>query len=176
MATWKIDPQHSKAEFIVRHIMTVDVRGFFPNVNGTIDFDPADIGSLSVEAVIDASSIWTGVPDRDDHLRSPDFLDAKNHPEIRFRSTQCELTGSNRLKLIGDLSLRGISRPITLDVENFGPVNIPPEEAVCIGFIATTRINRHDFDVNWQWEMKGGGSVAGKYVQITVDVEADLAE
>ncbi|MEW6002196.1 MAG: YceI family protein [Nitrospirota bacterium] len=174
MAKWAIDPDHSVAAFAVRHMMIASVRGLFNKITGTIYFDPADIKNSSVEAAIDVASIWTGIQKRDDHLRSPDFFDAGKYPQIIFRSTRVESAGGKGLKIIGDLTIRGITHPVTMEVEYSGPVK-SPFNGTSLGFAGTTRINRQDYGVSWNEPMEGG-FVVGDDVQITLDIEADLTD
>jgi polyisoprenoid-binding protein YceI len=152
-------------------MMTTIVRGYFKNLKGTIQFDPANPASGSVEVTLDAASFTTEEKERDEHLRSADFLDVKNYPKIRFKSTHVEVTGTNHCKVTGDLTLRGKTRPVTLDVQYFGPVDTPFHNTR-MGYLATTRINREDFGVSWNVPMPSGGWVVGKEVEITLDVEA----
>jgi len=178
MATWKIDPDHSAATFTIKHLMVTNVRGLFSNVSGTIQFEPADPGSCAVEAVIDVSSLSTGNRTRDDHLFSADFFEVAKYPEIVFRSTKVEKGGGNRIKVAGDLTLHGITRPVTMDVEYAGPVKSPPDMGgeTTIGFAATTVITREDFGIRWNVPLDNGGVVAGHEVLIALDIEADLAQ
>ena len=172
MAKWVIDPDHSVAVFSIRHMMIAYVHGHFNKINGAIYFDPDDMIHSSVEISIDASSICTGIKKRDEHLRSPDFFDVEKYPEILFKSTKIESTGSRRCKVYGDLNIHGITRPVTLDVEYLGPIK-SPFGATSLGFSSTIRINREDFGITWNMEMEGGVMV-GKDVEINLDVEADL--
>ena len=171
MPQWTFEPGHTCAEFAVRHMMVTMVRGYFKNLKGTIQFDPANPASGSVEVTLDAASFTSEEKDRDEHLRSADFLDVKNYPTIRFKSTHVEPTGTNHCKVTGDLTLRGKTRPVTLDVQYFGPVDTPFNNTR-MGFLATTRINREDFGVSWNAPMPNGGWVVGKEVEIALDVEA----
>src|SRR5580765_5962047 len=120
MAKWFFEPGHTAAEFRARHMMVSWVRGHFKDVHGTMDWDPANPGAAAVEVTIDARKLWSGEPDRDTHLKSADFLDVENHPTITFKSTGVELCGADRAKLAGDLTIRGITRPVTLDVRALG--------------------------------------------------------
>ena len=174
MSTWKIDPDHSVAAFEARHFMITIVRGQFNNLRGEIRFDPDDASLCSVEATIDAAGLYTGIPKRDEHLRSPEFLDVEKYPAITFKSTKVELAGTTLRKVYGDLTIRGIIRPVTLEVAFFGPVTSPFGGEITMGFTATTEINRMDFEVNWNYDMENGGMVAGKWVKIYLEVEADL--
>ncbi len=171
MLLWTFEPGHTCAEFTVRHMMVTIVRGSFKNLKGTLQFDPADPASASVEVKIDAASFSTGENERDEHLRSADFLDAAKHPTITFKSTRVEVTGYNKCKVLGNLTIRGTTRPVILEVEFFGPVDTPFNNTR-MGFLATTKINREDFGVSWNSPMPGGGYVVGKDVDITIDVEA----
>jgi polyisoprenoid-binding protein YceI len=179
MAKWFFEPGHTGAEFSARHMMVSHVRGHFKNVHGTLDFDPENPSAASVEATIDVRGLWSGEPDRDAHLRSADFLDAENHPTITFRGTGVELVGANEGKLSGELTIRGVTRPVTLDVRYLGQWDTPWWEngvdkgpRTRAGFLATARINRKDFGVSWSGVMDRGGLVVGDGVDITVDVEA----
>jgi polyisoprenoid-binding protein YceI len=174
MAKWIIDPDHSVAGFAVRHFMIANVRGQFGKTTGKIHFDPPDLAHLSAEAEIDVRSITTSHQARDQHLLSPDYLDVAKFPKIIFKSTKVEAIGGNRCRVIGDMTLRGITRPVTLDVEYFGPVKSPFSGISCVGFMGTAKINREDFGMTSNIEMEGG-FVVGKEVQITFDVQADLA-
>ena len=175
MKKWIIDPDHTVATFRVRHMMVANVHGQFNKISGTIYFDPADIPHSSVEVSIDATAIYTGIPKRDEHLRSEDFLDVGNHPRIIFKSIKAEKNGSNRFRVTGDLVMRGITRQITLDAEYFGPVKDPFEESGrSIGFVASTTLNREEYGMTWNVAMERGGMMVGKEVTITLEVEADL--
>ena len=175
MKKWVIDPDHSVAGFTVRHMMVTNVRGQFNKISGAVHFDPSDIAGASVEATIDVAGITTGIPKRDEHLLSNDFFDAAKFPNMIFRSTKVEASGGNRFKVLGDLTIRGITRPVSLDAEYSGPIK-GTEGELSIGFSGTTRINREEFGLNWNVSLEGGGVVVGKEVQIYIDVEADLKE
>ena len=181
MAKWFFEPGHTAAEFCARHMVVSCVRGHFKNVHGTLDFDSEDPSATSVEVTIDARGLWSGEPDRDAHLRSADFLDVENHPTITFRGTGVELLGANEGKFSGELTIRGVTRPVTLDVQYLGQWQTPWWEGnvdkgpkTRAGFVATTRINRHDFGVSWNSVLDRGGFVVGDDVDITVDAEAIL--
>jgi polyisoprenoid-binding protein YceI len=175
MAKWIIDPDHSVAAFVVRHMMVANVRGQFNRISGTIYFDSDDMANSSVEVAIDASGIYTGIQKRDDHLRSPDFLDVERYRQITFKSTHIEATRENRFRVTGDLSIRGISRPVTLDAEYNGPEKSPYDET-SMGFTATTRIDRGEYNIIWNVLLASGGVMVGKEVLIILDAEADLTE
>jgi polyisoprenoid-binding protein YceI len=175
MTKWIIDPDHSVAAFAVRHMMIANVRGQFSKVTGIVHLDDDDITRSSVEVTIEVAGITTGIPKRDDHLRSADFFDAANFPTITFKSSHVGLTGLSSCKVLGDVTIRGITHPVLMDVNFLGPVKSPFGET-SMGFTATTEINREDFNVMWNEPMEKGGVMAGKEVQIILDVEADLAE
>jgi polyisoprenoid-binding protein YceI len=176
MAKWEIDPDHTVAAFSVHHFMITLVRGQFNKISGTLEFDPDNPTLSSVEASIEAAGIYTGIPKRDDHLRSADFLDVEHFPTITFKSSRVEAVAVNEFKVTGDLTIRGASRPVTLDVTYLGRVKSPFDEDVSIGFSISTRINRFDFGVNWHYDMEKGGMVAGKEVSLNLEVEADLSQ
>ena len=176
---WVFEPGHSAAEFRARHMMVTWVRGAFKNVQGRLDFDPAHPRELAVEATINASSCWTGEPARDNHLRSPDFLNCERFPEIRFRSTSVAEVGPVDYRVTGDLTIRDATRSVTLNVRYLGSWRTPWwEEGVDkgpktrAGFTARTSIDRHDFGVDWNDQMLDGGVVVSPRIDIVIDVEA----
>ena len=173
MARWRFEPGHTAAEFCVRHMMVTYVRGHFKNIQGVLEFDPEKPEAGRVQVEINAAEFWSGEPERDDHLRSSDFLDVPNHPKITFRSTKVAPTARNEYKVTGDLTIRGVTRPVTLDVRFLGQGKSPFDDTR-VGFAASTIINRHDFGASWNSEMKDGGVVVGDDVIITVDAEAIL--
>jgi polyisoprenoid-binding protein YceI len=181
MAKWSFEPGHTAAEFCARHMMVTYVRGHFKDVHGKLEFDLEDPAHSSVEVVIDAGKIWTGEPARDAHLRSADFLDVENFSEITFRGDQVSLIGEVDYRVNGDLTIRGITRPVTLEVHYLGEWQTPwwedgvdkgPKRRA--GFVAKTSINRHDFGVSWNDKMDKGGIVISNVVEITIDAEAIL--
>jgi polyisoprenoid-binding protein YceI len=176
MATWIFEPGHTAAEFCVRHMMTTPVRGHFKNVQGSLDFDPDKLTILSLEATMGAAEIWTGEKQRDGHLRSEDFLYAAHYPTITFRSAKAERTGASDYELTGNLTIRGVTRSVNLELHYLGQWRTPYNDArvTRVGFTGGTRINRHDFGVSWNSQMEDGGVVVGGEVVITVDVEAIL--
>ena len=181
MAKWTFEPGHTAAEFRARHMMVSYVRGHFKNVHGRLVFDPASPQDSEVEATIDARGIWTGEPNRDAHLRSADFLDVDNYPEITFRGNQVEVLGNHDYNVTGELTIRGVTRPATLRVRYLGQWQTPWWEdgvdkgpRVRAGFVAETAISRHDFGVSWNDTMDRGGIVVGNTVHISIDVEAVL--
>ncbi len=178
---WIFEPGHTAAEFSARHMMVSNVRGHFKNVQGTLKTDPDNPTDISVEATINAKEIWTGDSYRDEHLRSADFLDVDNYPEITFKGNQIKLVSQNEFQLTGDLTIRGVTREVTLDVRYLGQWDTPfwkdgvdkgPLKRA--GFTARTRINRHDFGVSWNDTLDKGGVVVGAQVDLTIDVEGLL--
>ncbi len=175
MPRWNIDSDHSVAAFAVQHMMIADVRGQFNKISGAIQFDPTDIPGISIEFEIDTAGIYTGIQKRDEHLRSQDFFDAEKYPKIIYKSKKSERLGFNGCKVTGDLSIHGITKQVTVDVEFFGSVKSPFGET-SMGFTAKTLINREDFGIIWNQPLESGGFMVGKDVQIFIDIEADLEE
>ena len=169
--TYKIDPKHSDAGFAVTHLMISTVRGEFHGINGTVIYDDSDVSKSSVEVTIDATSVDTREPDRDKDLRSDHFFDVANHPTITFKSTKVEAAGTGKLKVTGDLTIRGNTKPVVLEVTvPKSPIKDPwglQRTAVS----GTTKINRQNFGVSWNKTLDSGGVVVGDDVDITLDVE-----
>ena len=178
MAKWKVDPDHAAAEFTVRHMMVTIVHGQFNKISGSILFDPADKPGTSAEMDVDVASIYTGVERRDNHLRSPDFFDVEKYPKMIFKSTVTEVVGLNNLKMAGDLTIHGVTRPVVFDVQHSGPTRFVDDDKIytTFGFQATTCIDREDFGMTWNLDIEDGGFMVGKHVDITINFEADLDE
>jgi len=183
MSKWFFEPGHTAAEFSVRHMMVTNVRGHFKDIHGTLVFDPSAPADASVEAVIDAAGLWTGEAERDAHLKSADFLDVAHHPKITFRSTRIDVTGATDAIVTGELTLRGVARPVAFAVHFLGEWQTPWWEngvdkgpKTRAGFTATASINRQDFGVSWNATLDRGGVVVGNTVAITLDAEAILKE
>jgi len=181
MARWVFEPGHTAAEFCVRHMMVTHVRGHFKNVHGMLEFDPARPDASRVEATIDAQGLWSGDPDRDAHLRSADFLDVEHFPEITFKSSAVLMMSPNEALVSGSLTIRGVTKPVSLDTHYLGQWETPWWEGgvdrgpkTRAGFVATTRIDRQDFGVSWNSPLARGGLVVGHQVLITIDAEAIL--
>jgi polyisoprenoid-binding protein YceI len=175
MATWQLDTAHSSATFAVRHMMITTVRGSFNIKEGKIVFDPANPSAASVEATLDVASVNTGVADRDNHLRSADFFDAANYPVITFKSTSVKPTGENTAEITGNLTIRGVARPVVLKTEFLGQGK-GVDGKTRAGFVATTKINREDWGLTWNVVLEAGGLLVSKEVNIELDVQAVLAE
>jgi len=182
MSRWVFEPGHSAAEFAVRHMMVSTMRVMFKNVHGSIEFDPDNpMDAATVEATIKTAGIWTGDDPRDAHLRGADFLDVEKYPDMVFRSSGVCCVGETDFKVRGDLTLRGVTRPVELATRYLGHWQCPYWEddkdqgpTHRIGFVATTVINRHHFGVSWNAPLDRGGLVVGDEVAITLDVEAIL--
>lgn len=169
--TWQIDPAHTAAQFAVKHLMISTVRGEFKGVTGTVLWDDKDMTKSTVDVTIDAKTVNTGEPDRDKHLKSPDFFDVEKFPTITFKSKKVEPTGSGALKITGDLTIRGVTKEAVLDVDGpTAPVK-DPWGNTRVAANATTKVNRQDFGVKWNANMDGGGVVVGDTVTITIDLE-----
>jgi polyisoprenoid-binding protein YceI len=174
MATWSIDTGHSAVRFGVRHMMFTKTRGRFTRWDGELRLDPANLPSSSVEVTIDAASIDTGDPQRDGHLRSADFLDAETFPTLTFRSTKVEDLGEGKLRVSGELTIRGVTRPVVLDTEYAGRVKDPWGNDRA-GFAARTAIDRTDFGLRWNQALETGGLLVGNKVEIELELEAVAA-
>jgi len=170
-STWTIDPDHTTAQFKVRHLMISNVKGVFEKVSGTLNLDDKDITRSKVDVGIDIASINTNIKKRDDHLRSPDFFDAAKFPTMTFTSTRVERDGKDKLKVTGNLTIKGVSKVVVLTVD--GPTSEvkDPWGNGRRGASATTTINRKDFGVNWNKTMDNGGMVVGEDVAIQLEVE-----
>ncbi len=172
-----IDPDHSVAAFAIRHLGIAMVRGMFHKLSGCVYFDADDVARSTVEAEIDVKSLSTGIRKRDDHVLSEEMLDAAKYPTIIFKSTRVVPQAKGKAKVHGELTIHGVTRQVVLDVEHFGPVKSPWGGEVSVGFTAATKLNRRDFGVNWGDDvLETGGLVAGKDVEVTLDIEADLEQ
>jgi polyisoprenoid-binding protein YceI len=179
MTKWMFEPGHTEVEFRAMHMMVTWVRGLFKDIHGTLDFDWDTHLDSTFEGEIDATKIWTGQPERDAHLRSPDFFDVENHPTITFAGRFLERTGDTRFKAESDVTIRGNTRTVPLDVTFLGRWQTTfwvgdenKGELRRIGFEATTRVNRHDFGVSWQDQLPGGGVLASNEIELALDAEA----
>jgi polyisoprenoid-binding protein YceI len=171
MANYRIDLQHAGAHFKVRHMMISNVKGEFSRITGSVEFEPSDLAASQVEATIDAATVSTREPQRDRHLKSTDFLDVKRYPAITFRSTKIVSAGENRYEVAGDLTIRGVTRGVTLQVDSITPEIKDPGGLWRRGASARTRIERKDFGLTWNAVLESGGFVVGDDVEITIDVE-----
>jgi polyisoprenoid-binding protein YceI len=166
--SWTVDPAHSSANFIIRHAGVSNVHGNINKISGTVNWDDSDVSKSSVEATLDATSITTGVEARDNHLKSPDFFDVAKFPTITFKSTAVTKTADG-LKVTGNLTLHGVTKPVTLDVSDISPVtpNAMKKGTFSRGLTASTTIDRHEFGV------MGGmaDSMVGNDVKVTIELE-----
>src|ERR1700693_1762827 len=183
MTTWIFEPGHTEVEFRARHMMVTWVRGLFKDIHGQLERDSDDCLGATCEAEIDATGVRTGEPTRDAHLRSADFFDVENHPKITFAGRFTERTGSTTFKGEVDLTIRGVTRTVALDIASLGEWRTPfwvgdekKGDMRRVGFEGTARINRHDFGVSWQDEIPGGGVVVSNEIELSLDVEAILLE
>jgi polyisoprenoid-binding protein YceI len=168
---WTIDPGHSAATFQVRHMVVANVKGEFAGPVGTAMFDPKDLSTLRIDATIDARTINTRNPDRDKDLRSDLFFDVAKYPRITFKSRSVTVQGPGKLKVGGDLTMHGITKPVTLDVEGPTPEIKDIWGSRRIGATATTTVDRRDFGLVYNRVLEGGGAVVGDQVSITLDIE-----
>jgi polyisoprenoid-binding protein YceI len=162
---WQIDPNHSSAQFSVRHLGVSTVRGAFTKVTGSAKYDPANPANDSLTASIEASSVDTRVEMRDNDLRSPNFLDVQKFPTITFQSKSVKTSGDGKLQIIGDLTIHGVTKEVALDVEGPSAPIKDPWGNQRIGASASTKVNRKDFGVN------GAAGVVGDDITITIDAE-----
>jgi len=169
-SAWNIDTAHSAAQFTVRHMGISNVNGNFTKTSGTVQLDDADITKSSVDAVIDAASIDTRVPDRDTDLKSDHFLDVAKYPTLTFKSKKIVKNG-DKLTVIGDLTIHGVTKEVTLDSDGLTPTVTDPWGNSRRGLSATTKINRQDFGVKWQGTLAGGELVVADEVKISLDIE-----
>jgi len=168
--TWTIDPAHAEIGFAVRHLMLSTVRGRFGAVNGTITVDENNPTTAKIDVTVDVSSVDTRQEMRDNHLRSADFFDVANYPTMHFVSKRIEGDVAGTFKVIGDLTIRGTTKQVTLDVTFEGRAKDPWGNDRA-GFSATGKINRRDFGLNWNQALEAGGVVVGDEVKMTLDVE-----
>jgi polyisoprenoid-binding protein YceI len=179
MATWIFEPGHTEAEFRARHMMVTWVRGLFKDIHGSLELEWDRCLETTFEGEVDAAGLWTGEPERDAHLRSADFFDVDHHPKIVFSGRFTERTGDIHFKGEVDLTIRGVTRTVPLEIAYLGEWTTPfwvgdenKGGMRRIGFEAKTRLNRHDFGVSWQDQIPGGGVVAGNDIDLILDVEA----
>ena len=169
-STWNADLAHSNVGFKVRHMMVSNVRGSFDKFDATVSYDEKDVTRSSVSVTIEAASINTGVEQRDTHLKSPDFFDAAKFPQLTFISKRIEKSGEG-LKIVGDLTMHGVTKEVTLDVTELNPPVTDPWGSVRMGASASTRLNRTDYGLLWNKAIEAGGVVVGEMVDIMIEVE-----
>jgi len=169
-STWEIDPAHSSATFSIRHMTISNVRGEFGKVTGTVNWDDADVAKSTAEATLDATTINTHEPKRDAHLKSPDFFDVEKNPTITFKSTQVQKVGADHVKITGNLTIHGVTRPVILDATYTGIVKDPGGNTRR-GASAKTKLNRKDFGLTWNKSLEAGGVLVGDEVDIALELE-----
>ena len=166
---WRIDNSHSQVQFTVRHMMISNVRGRFTAFTGTVDFNEAEPKKSTVEVNIEAGSIDTRDANRDNHLRSPDFFDAERFPYLTFRSTKIEKVDEQTGRITGDLTIRGITHPVTLEVEYAGQSKMWGSTSA--GFSASTKISRREWGLTWNQNLESGGILVGDQIKIDIELE-----
>jgi polyisoprenoid-binding protein YceI len=167
---WQIDRAHSAAQFSVRHLMVSTVRGQFGKLTGTVQYDPKNPSATNVQAEVDVTTIDTREPKRDAHLKSADFFEAERYPTITFRSTKVEPAGPKRLKLTGDLTMKGITKQVVFDIDGLSEP-IKDRAGLRMGATAIARISRKEFGITWNKLMETGGVTVSDEVDITLDIE-----
>ncbi|MBZ5602573.1 MAG: YceI family protein [Acidobacteriia bacterium] len=171
IAQYEIDPAHSGAQFKVRHMMIANVRGEFSKVSGKVAFDPANPAASSIDVAIDASSLSTREPQRDEHLKSADFLDVAKYPSITFVSKKIVPDGKDAYQVSGDLTIHGVTREVKLLVDAVTPEAKDPWGGARRGATASTTISRKDFGLTWNMALEAGGVLVGEDIHITIEVE-----
>lgn len=169
--TWNVDTTHSSIHFSVRHMMFAKVRGRFAGWSGTLQLDLEDLRRSQIQVEIDADSIDTGVADRDNHLRSADFLNVERYPKLAFRSTRIERVGSDRFRIHGDLTLRDVTREVVLEAELGGQAKDPWGNQR-VAFTAATTLDRRDFGLAWNQVLEAGGVLVGERIDVELEVQA----
>ncbi len=169
---WKIDSAHSVADFSIRHLMISNVKGHFSNITGTIDYDGKDLKSVKIDSEIDVNTVDTGDDGRDKHLKAPDFFDAAKYPKMSFKSKKVKASGKGKFVVTGDLTIKGITKEVNLDVEGPSEQIKDPQGNTKVGASATTTIKRKDFGITFNKAMDNGGSVISDDVKVSIEVEA----
>lgn len=170
MAKWIIDGSHSEVGFSVRHMMIATVKGRFSKVEGTLEFDPENLAAATFEGKIEAGSIDTRDENRDNHLRSADFFDVENNPYITFGNSKVTKVAGNEFTLVGDLTIHGVTKQVTLAGEFMG-VNVDPWGNTKAGFTATAKISRKEWNLNWNAALEAGGVLVSDEVKLSLDLE-----
>ena len=168
--SWIIDPAHAQVAFSVRHMMLMNVRGRFEKFGGIVEFDEKNPSQTQVDVQIEAASINTNEPQRDGHLRSPDFFNADEYPYMTFKSQRVELLSPEKAHLYGDMTIRDVTRPVVMDVEYLGQSKSPWGKTSA-GFSASTKISRKDWNLNWNVALESGGWLVGDEIAINIELE-----
>lgn len=174
LSTWTLDPAHTQVWFAVRHMMFATVKGQIPGVSGELRLDHDDPTRSSIAVRLDAATVDTNNEQRDAHLRSADFFDVENHPQLTFASRRMESVGGSKYRITGDLTIRGTTREVVLDVEETGRGTDPWGQEK-LGFTASTSIDRKDFGLTWNQALEAGGVLVSDDVKITIDGQATRA-
>ncbi len=170
LTKWAVDPAHSKVGFKVKHLMISNVLGSFREFSGTTTTEGDDFSTAAISFSVNTASVDTEMADRDGHLKSPDFFDTASYPEMTFEGTGLKVTGDDTYDLTGDLTIKGVKKPVTLSVE-FGGVMNDPWGNVKAGFSINGKINRKDWGLNWNAALEAGGLLVGEEVKLSVDLE-----
>ena len=173
MGNWQLDPYHTQVEFSAKHLGMMTVRGYFDDVSAIGDIEPDKPEMSSVEVIIQTASVRTNHPARDDDLRSSNFLQVSDYPTITFKSTEVDTTGPDHYTMKGDLTIKGTTRPVSLDVTRYGEFNDPGMMGHRIAYSAHTQINRKDFGLNFNMVLDGKFVVSD---QIRISIEGELVE
>jgi polyisoprenoid-binding protein YceI len=171
VSTWNIDPAHSHAEFKVKHMMISNVKGSFSGITGVLKLNDADPSQSSVEATVPVPTLSTGDSQRDGHLKSAEFFDAENYPTLTFKSSHVARHAPGAHKVTGELTLHGVTRPVTFDVEGPSEPGKDPYGNTKIGLSAVAKINRKDFGLSWNSALETGGVLVGEEVTITLEIQ-----
>jgi polyisoprenoid-binding protein YceI len=170
ISKWQIDPAHSEADFTIKHMGISNVHGRFGNLNGSLNLDEKDINKSSVDATVDITTVDTGVAQRDQHLKSPDFFDATKYPQMSFVSKGIS-NNNGQLQLVGDLTLHGVTKPVTLALDGPSKEQADPYGKIRRAFSATTVIHRQDYGLIWNGNLKSGDTVLSDDVKVELDIE-----
>jgi len=170
--TWQIDPNHTSAQFSVKHMLVSTVRGTLGKVTGTVDYDGASVESIKADVSIDVNGLNTSVENRDKDLRSENFFDVAKYPTITFKSKRVEPAGQGKFRMVGDLTMHGVTREVTVDVEGPSAPLKQPNGGMRIGASASTKLNRRDFGLQYS-RMMEAAPVVGDDIQVQIDIEAN---
>jgi polyisoprenoid-binding protein YceI len=170
-STWKLDPAHSHAEFKIRHMMISNVKGSFSGLSGTLTLHESDHRLSSVDASIDVATVNTGDPQRDGHLKGPEFFESEKYPAMTFKSAKVEPKGNDEYAVTGDLTLHGVTKSMTFAVDGISEPAKDPWGNLRVGLSATAKINRKDFGLNWNAALETGGFLVGDEATITLEVQ-----
>ncbi|MGD0836804.1 MAG: YceI family protein [Polyangia bacterium] len=172
--TWEIDPAHSSLEFSVRHMMATTVKGQFEKFHGSVNIDDKDPARSTVAVTVDIASLNTHDPKRDAHLKSPDFFEVAKYPTATFKSTKVQKTGKDKLKVTGELTLHGVTKPVVLEVEGPSKAYQTPFGTTVRGVHSTAKLDRKDFNISWNKALDNGGVLVGN--EVSLDINTELSE